>query len=112
MKTAGLILGAGGVLGVAIGSYFGLRAGNKDDESKKFCPEKNLCTERGVQLRDDAKSAAAISTITFGLGTALLATGAVLYLTADDDAAAAGGGLEVGAGVSPGEATVTFGGVF
>ena len=83
-KTVGLALGIAGVVGAGVGAYFGLRAKSKNDKSEDHCISKNQCFAEGVDLRDDAKSAATASTIAFGLGGALLVAGGVLYFTSSD----------------------------
>lgn len=85
MKMLGLGLGIGGVVGLGVGTYFGLSAKSKNDESKDHCVTDNQCFAEGVELRDQAKSHATVSTIAFGLGGALLVVGGVLYFTSDDD---------------------------
>jgi len=88
LKTTGLVLGIAGVVAVGVGSYFGLQAMSKNDDSKKDC-SKNICdSQDGLDAREDAQSAATGSTIAFVLGGALLVGGGVLYFTADSDAAA------------------------
>lgn len=84
LKTAGIVVGAAGVVGVAVGSYFGLSASSKNNQSKDTCDSNNVCDKAGFELREDAKSAATVSTITFGVGAALLAAGVVLYLVSPD----------------------------
>ncbi|MBX3127386.1 MAG: tetratricopeptide repeat protein [Polyangiaceae bacterium] len=82
-RTAGLVVGGLGVVGVGVGAFFGLRAIGKNDDAKALCPRGNVCDEpRGVDLTDDAKGAALVSNIAFGVGAAAVIGGAVLYLTA------------------------------
>ena len=83
-KSVGLALGIGGVVAAGVGAYFGLRAKSKNDESEDHCISKTQCFAEGVELRDDAKSAATASTIAFGLSGALLVAGGVLYFTSSD----------------------------
>ncbi len=83
MKTAGLVLGIAGVVGVGVGTYFGLEAKSNNDDSKADCPGNQCETQAGLDARNDAKTAATTSTIAFVLGGALLATGGVLYLMDD-----------------------------
>lgn len=79
------ILGAGGVIGLGLGSYFGLQAMTRNDESKEVCRTETLCSPNGVTLREDAQEAGTISTIAFIAGGALLASGIVLYVLPDAD---------------------------
>jgi len=82
-RMVGWIVGGTGVLGLAIGTFLGVQASSKNDESLDHCPaDPGLCTAEGVALRDDAKSYATGSTIAFAAGGVLIGTGLVLVLTA------------------------------
>lgn len=82
--TLGYVLGAVGVIGLGVGTIFGLQASSKDSDADKECfqGDPNRCTDKGVKLGDDAQSAATLSTVGFIAGGALLATGLVLVITA------------------------------
>jgi hypothetical protein len=96
-RTIGLVLGGVGVVGVAVGAVFGLQAGSKWDDAKAKCDDYPYeCGPDGVELADDAKSSATISTIGFIAGGALLAGGAALFFTAGS------GDKAVAVGVGPG----------
>ncbi len=85
-RMAGVVLGGVGVVGVAVGSVFGITAINKNSDAEKLCPRGDVCDDaEGVTLTDDAKSAALVSNIAFGVGGAALIAGAVLYLTAPSE---------------------------
>jgi serine/threonine-protein kinase len=80
-RTAAYVVGAAGVAGVVVGSIFGLRAMSKNKSGEAICPN-YVCTDMSAQgYFDDARSAARVSNITFGVGAAALVGGAVLYLT-------------------------------
>src|SRR5690606_10204945 len=84
-RTLAYVLGGVGVVGLGVGSFFGLQAFDKNSEAEEACPVASRCTDpAGEELTNDAKSAATISTIAFAAGTAALAVGVVLYLTAPD----------------------------
>lgn len=70
-----------GVVAVAVGGIFGLRAISKDDESNNLCGDPCASPE-GLALNDDARSAATISNVVIGLGLAAVAGGVILALTA------------------------------
>jgi hypothetical protein len=72
-----------GAAGLGVGTYFGLRAKAKNDDSKPECPD-NQCTDGGLQLRDQALEAATVSTVAFGVGLAGIATGVVLLVASSD----------------------------
>ncbi|MEO7332129.1 MAG: hypothetical protein ABI193_26370 [Minicystis sp.] len=81
-RIVGGVVGVVGLAGIAVGTVFGLQAKSKLDNSQQFCRTKLLCTEQGLTLNNDAKSAATISTIGFITGGAALATGVVFFFTA------------------------------
>lgn len=84
-RTLGIVVGGLGLAGVAIGSVFGLTAIGKNSDAEEFCPGGSTCTrQEGIDLTEDAKSAAQISNIAFGIGAAGIIGGLVLYLTAPD----------------------------
>ena len=81
-RTMGLVVGAAGVVGVGIGTFFGLRAFSKYGDAKDLCPGTNCTSADGPVLADEARNAATAANIAFGVGLVALAGGAVLYLTA------------------------------
>jgi serine/threonine-protein kinase len=98
-----------GLAGAAVGTYFGLRAGSKDDESKANC-DATGCLPSGYDARKDALTSATISDVAFIVAGAAVIGGAVLYLTAPKPgtprtsiaaAPLAGGGAAVVSGVFP-----------
>jgi hypothetical protein len=72
-----LVVGAVGVGSLVTGSVFGLRAFAKKSDSDKECPNER-CSPEGVRLNNQAKDAATLSTISFGVG--LAAVGVATYL--------------------------------
>jgi hypothetical protein len=91
-------LGVLGAVGLGAGSVLGLLASSKNADSKAHClpDDENRCSERGVELRDDAFVLADVATVGFVVGGAALGTAVVLWLTGDDDETAGGaraGGL-------------------
>lgn len=82
-RLSSYVLGGIGVVGFGIGTYYGLSAISKNSSSESECPnDRNLCSDRGVSLRNDALSRARISTAAFAVGGIALAAGVVLYFTA------------------------------
>jgi hypothetical protein len=81
-RLVGIGVAALGVVGIAVGSVFGLEAIARKSESNDHCHDGNHCDQTGVDSRSAASTDATISTVTFGLGIAALAGGAVLYFTA------------------------------
>lgn len=83
-RTLAYVAGGVGVVGIGVGSYFGLRAISKGNESEEHCKEK-LCDARGVELDDQASTAATISNVGFGVGVLGLATGVTLFVISQPD---------------------------
>ncbi len=79
-RTIAIVAGAVGLVGIGIGSYFGVLAFAKKSESDAECPG-GQCSDRGVQLNDTAKLAADISTVAFATGIVGVAAGTYLWLT-------------------------------
>ena len=71
-----------GVVGLAVGSVFGLRAISLNADSDRECRTEKFCTEDGVSLRNRARTAATVSTVTFVVGGAFAAAGVTLWATA------------------------------
>jgi len=84
LRTAAYVTGALGVVGLGIGSYFGVTAISKNSDAESHCPRGNVCDDaKGESLTKDAKDAAVISNIAIGVGAAFVVAGVVLYLTSE-----------------------------
>ncbi len=77
-RSIGYAVGGAGIVGVAIGSIFGLQAIAKNNTAN--CDANSYCQD--PQSRRDAQGSATISTAGFVAGGVLLAGGLVLILTA------------------------------
>jgi hypothetical protein len=77
----GIVVGAAGVAGLAVGAIFGVEALSKHSASQQQC-QGNACTPAGIQDVNDGKSAGNVSTIALAAGAAAVVGGAVLWLTA------------------------------
>jgi hypothetical protein len=75
-----VLLGGVGLVGIGVGSYFGLRAISAAGDARDLCPGGRCREKRGDDLMDDANSFARISNVTFGIGAGALAAGIVVYL--------------------------------
>jgi serine/threonine-protein kinase len=104
-----LAVGAGavGVIGVGIGTYFGIVTKTKLDDSNSDGCSGNHCNSTGASLRNDAFNAGTVSTVAFVVGAVGLAGGAVLWFTAPSPTTP-----RVGAAVGPGGGTVVVGGAW
>jgi serine/threonine-protein kinase len=84
-RVVGIVVGSVGVVGIGVGSFFGLRAKAKKDDSldNGHCPNNpNVCDQTGTDLRNQARTSATIATVSMIAGGAALAGGIVLFLTA------------------------------
>src|SRR5262249_29873084 len=80
-RTAGMVVGAVGIVGGGIGSYFGIPALDKKSQSNEgHCRADNHCDPTGITLRDQGMTAATASTVLFLVGGAALVTGVTLAL--------------------------------
>jgi hypothetical protein len=114
-RVLGLALGGAGVVGLVVGAVFGLQAMSKNDDSKAQCrpDDPNQCSAKGVGLREDAQSAATVSTIAFGVGGAAVVAGIVLFATAPSSSdSASGPGMQLATRVGPSSAGLELGGTW
>jgi hypothetical protein len=87
MRTAGWVLGGVGLAGIGIGTVFGVRAVSLESDADDTCPERACPDAASVELHDDARTSAHVSTIALATGVGALGAGVVLLLLADDDPA-------------------------
>jgi hypothetical protein len=99
-RILGIAAAGVGVVGIGIGTYFGLRTSSKWKDAKAHCSGFD-CDATGVDLAGQAKTSGNLSTVFFIIGGAFAAGGAALYFTAPSGAVV---------GVGPG--SVTVGGSF
>lgn len=90
-RTLALVAAGVGVLGVAVGSYAGLRAMSLRDDADRSCggPAPLPCPREGVDAADRARTFGDVSTVAFVVGAAGLVGGAVLWFTAPSQRALA-----------------------
>jgi tetratricopeptide (TPR) repeat protein len=87
-RTWGLALGAAGVVSIAVGSYFGIRAIDKRSESDAFCPN-DQCQAQGVTLNEQARLSARLANVGIGIGAVAVGAAFYLILTSERGAATA-----------------------
>lgn len=80
-RSAGVVIGAGGLVGVVAGGIFGVAAIVKNNDSKSEClsTDATQCSLRGVSLRRQAGTFADVSTGTLLAGGALVGLGVGLF---------------------------------
>jgi hypothetical protein len=108
-RYVGVGLAGAGVVGLALGTIFGLRSSSKNSDAAAHCVADKYCDAEGLRLDDEGRSAGAISTVAFVAGGAALASGAIVFLTAptirpaDSGASARSArGVRVGGAGAPG----------
>jgi hypothetical protein len=79
--SAAFVTGGLGVIGLGIGTAFGFTAMSDWSTAKPGCPQNNCTTPTAAASWRSAHSAGIASTASFIVGGALLATGAVIWLT-------------------------------
>lgn len=107
-RAVGLVLGGVGLIGVGVGTTFGILTFVKKGTIADNC-QGRYCNAEGLEASDDARASATLSTVGLIAGGALLAGGAALYLTAREapeqattavwlapEAGPAGAGLRLG----------------
>jgi hypothetical protein len=101
-RTAALVVGAVGVVGVGLGTVFGLSASSKWSDAKSHCTAYPYgCDAHSLDAQSSAKSQASLATVAFIVGGAALGGAAVLWFTADP-----GHEKSVALGVAPGAAFI------
>lgn len=117
-RVLGIVAASVGVVGVGVGTVFGLRTSSKWADAKTHCTGVE-CDRTGVQLAAEAKNAGTVSTISFIAGAVFLAGGAALYFTAptgpskpssSGSTRGSGSGVTTRIGIGPG--SVVVGGTF
>jgi hypothetical protein len=104
-RTAGLVMGGVGLVGLGVGAIFGLQAIVKVRDANDACPSAGVCTSASaVQENQVGRNFADASSVTVPVSAAVLAAGAFFFFTAH-----APRGTEVGMEAAPGGARVRVG---
>jgi serine/threonine-protein kinase len=80
LRTAGWVVGGVGLVGLGLGSYFGISALNGKKDTDAACPAEGCTTPDAYSKRHDAYKAGNYSTVAFVAGGVLLATGVTLVV--------------------------------
>ena len=78
--TLALVAASSGVIALGVGTVFILKAASTQSDADAKCTSAG-CTPEGRTLMSDAGASADLATVSFIVGAALVATGAVLWLT-------------------------------
>jgi len=83
-RTIALLVGGAGVVGLGIGTYFGVTALSKKSDATAQCPNGStgLCNGGAVPLSQDAVNDGNIASVALGVGAAAVIGAGVLWLTA------------------------------
>ncbi len=89
LRIGGLIAAGVGVVGLGIGTVFGLNAIGKNKDAEKLCTG-NACEDgRALTLTKESRDAATLSTVSFAVGGVLLVGGLGAFFLAPGKPAAA-----------------------
>jgi hypothetical protein len=101
-RTAAIVVGAVGIVGVGIGAVFGLGASSKWSDAKTKCTDYPYgCSQAALDDKSSASSKASAATVAFIVGGAAIAGAAVLWITSGPSQE-----KSVALGVGPGAAFV------
>lgn len=79
-RIGAYVAGGVGVVGIGLGSYFGLKAFSDWHTRNDNCPH-GRCNQAAVSAHDSAHTAAILSDVSFGVGIAALGAAAYLWFT-------------------------------
>jgi serine/threonine-protein kinase len=82
LRSAGLVAGAAGVVGLGVGTVFGVLAVSKKSDADSSGCNGDQCTASAATTRDGARSDANVSTVAFVVGALLAAGGVTAWLLA------------------------------
>jgi hypothetical protein len=97
-KVLAVVAGGVGLIGLGIGTAFGVVSISKHRDAQAACPTSQCATSSDVNLWSEARSAGNISTAALVAGGVLLAGGAVLWFTTGKPRSDAAPGTDVGLG--------------
>jgi serine/threonine-protein kinase len=90
-RVMAAVVGGAGILGLGVSGVLALVANSEKNDSLKYCPgNPNVCTQTGVDKRDDALRLGDGATVALAIGAAALAGGVVLWVTAPSGRATVG----------------------
>ena len=113
MRIAGYAAGGIGLIGLAVGTIFGVSAASKhSDATDAGCKDGACPNADAAGMEKDAGKAASVATIGFVAGGALLAGGIALVILAPkrDEGAASSSALRIAPALGHGSAGLTLSG--
>ncbi len=97
-RVLALVAGGAGVVGIGVGTAFGLMAASKKSSAERACPYNPCDTKDGVMAWSDAGSTGNISTAAFIVGGVGVVGAALLWFSAPHSSAGASAQVGVGPG--------------
>jgi hypothetical protein len=86
-KPAAIAAGVGALVGIGVGTIFGLKASSDWSDAQKTCADKK-CDAAGYSKWQDSRSSATIGTVGFVAGGVLAAAAVLLFVTAPSEKSA------------------------
>ena len=108
LRSAAYIVGGLGIVGLGVGTYFGLTALSKNSASNAGCSGA-ACNDDGFSKRNEARNAGTVSTVAVIAGGVALGAGVLLFLSSSPNKES-NGALRVTASAAPGGAWLSLGG--
>jgi hypothetical protein len=111
-RIAGVVSLGVGVVSLGVGTFFGIKAIRTAGEVKDACSTPQCADAATVQMNNEARTAADVSTITIGAGAALAISGLVLVLTAPSSTPKTMQVVSVTPSLGSNGTGITIGGIF
>jgi hypothetical protein len=111
-KVPAYIVGGVGIGSLIVGAVFGFRAISKENDSDSACPS-DRCSQRGVDLHNQAKTSALVSDLTIGAGLVSVAVASYLFIRSSrttDETPRASSAIRLEPQLAPGFAGLSLGG--
>lgn len=105
-RAVGITMMGLGLVGIGLGTYFGLQTLSKSDAAEAACPSSPCSDRSAIALNEDAKRAGTISTVSFAAAGGALLVGSIVFFTAPKN------GPRLSVATTPSYAGVNVGGAF
>ncbi len=107
LTVAGIAVAAAGVVGLGIGTYFGVKAINEDKKADDGTCDATVCqAQADYDHSQNARKAATAANVAIGIGAGLFVAGGVLFFLAPSSDEKDTGSLRIGPTFGPGMAGV------
>jgi hypothetical protein len=112
LQIVGLVTAGVGVVGLGLGTYFGISAIKGKSDTDPACPNENCIDQASYDKRHDAVASGNLATIAFIAGGVLAATGTTLFIVGKPRSAEAGPSAQLVPLVGPRDTGVALVGNF